>query len=241
MPRWRGCAWGLPSILRCQAASWAAIARGRALQQRTMLLHPFFAAPPRRHRSYAIVFDPLTLASAACPSLLELEIQGLALDQPPAPLAHLTRLAITDIEELPDSEPLLRLSAAAPRLEVLSVQLEHSYHSRACAEAAEGHPCLREVRLHAPDKSWLHAMRRLPALSTLAFKSLELRKKDWHEDEREEMEGAAGATARVLRVFGWLSKYERLSHLEVGVSYDDPPTHELLAPSALPSAAGCRP
>ena len=97
-------------------------------------------APAPLCRDDEAVPGPLTLASAACPALRELEVESWHLDQPPAPLPHLTRLHATDIDVPPDGAvPLRRLAAAAPRLEVLDW---FSGFDPAIAKAAEGHPCL---------------------------------------------------------------------------------------------------
>ena len=51
---------------------------------------------------------PLTLASNACPDLRELEVGYWHLDQPPGPLAQLTRLSLTAVTAPPDGAPVLR-------------------------------------------------------------------------------------------------------------------------------------
>ena len=66
--------------------------------------HPlgfFWAAPLRRRRDEENVTGPLTLASAACPALRELEVESWYLDQPTGPLPHLTRLHMAEIFEPP--------------------------------------------------------------------------------------------------------------------------------------------
>ena len=112
---------------------------------------------------------PLTLASAACPALRELELDLWYLDQPPAPLAHLTLLNITAIDVPPEgAAPLRCLAAAAPRLEVLKYgECWDPSMVAPTVAAAVGHPCMRELIMCCDREAWLRAALRLPALVTL--------------------------------------------------------------------------
>ena len=185
-----------------------------------------------RRRDAGKVSGPLTIASNACPALLELHLGDCYVDQPAAPLAHLSRLILTSNELPPDgAQPLLRLDAAAPRLEVLDCCPAYCD----IAAAAEGHPCLRELRLGRAGKAWLDVIPQLPALSNLA---LEI---DF-EPVDGEAEGPADRTALLLGFCGLLVRLERLSHLRLELA--DPskehamPAHELLA--AVGAALGSR-
>lgn len=173
---------------------------------------------------------PLTLASNACPDLRELEVGYWHLDQPPGPLAQLTRLSLTAVTAPPDGAPVLRsLVEAAPRLEVLPSWDEEP--GCGIAAAVEGHPCLRELHLHRPQEDWMRAIPRLPALSDLELNVLS----EWFEGE--EMEADAQATARVLRVCAWLGHCKSLLHLNLTVP-GIPPANEMLA--AVGAAVGSR-
>ena len=95
--------------------------------------------------------------------------------------------------------------------------------------AAEGHPCLRELRVSdGQEEAWLRAAPRLPALSTLKLVV---------HPQLFKQEGLDGEAAQMLRVFGWVAHCEWLSHLVLKVA---PHTHvaaqDLLA--AVGAAAG---
>ena len=73
------------------------------------------------------------------------------MDQPLGPLAHLTRLELVDMRELEQGPPVLqRLAAAAPRLEVLSWEMEGSPEYSTAEALARHPPCLWELRLFGP-------------------------------------------------------------------------------------------
>ena len=163
------------------------------------------------------------IASTACRNVWELEVVSWYLDQPPAPLAHLTRLYLSGVTTPPDSGALSlrRLTEAAPRLEVFDCwSLDPDC---GIAAAVEGHPCLRQLDLFMTSKTWVHAIGRLPALSNLVLKV--------HASafEGDEVEGGARDAARLLLVCGWLGPCERLSHLGLTVRGTSVPAHELLA------------
>ena len=164
------------------------------------------------HRSDKITYSTgaFTLASAACPALRELEVYSWYLDQPPAPLAHLTRLHTEYLKKPPQSTtPLRRLATAAPRLEVRDWG---NSNDPANAAAAEGHPCLHKLCISGNEEAWLRAIPRLPALSALEVYARP------RLFEGKEAEGEADADAQASRVFGWLAHCERLSHLVLQIS-----------------------
>lgn len=174
---------------------------------------------PCRLHSYEAGVRPvaLTLASARCPAVRELELKWLWLDQPPAPLARLTLLSLDGCQpHRAAAAGLPRLAAAAPRLRELRVL---SCSDDELAAAAEGHPCLRgltvlgseAMRLEYED-AWVRAARQLPPLSSLAL-HLELSELDDDEDGLN----PEARVARVVSVCERLDKCERLEHLELGV------------------------
>ena len=156
------------------------------------------------------------------------------LDQPLAPLPHLTRLLLTDINDLhpedSDATPLRRLAAAAPRLEVLEWRGGGAGDSIACA--VEGHPCLKELWVYDDEDAWLRAIPRLPALATLRMHM----NPPWDGCD-DDWDRAGGETARALRVCASLACCQRLSHLNLTFSLDVP-ARELL--SAVGAAVGSR-
>mgnify|MGYP001810804208 CR=1 FL=1 len=176
---------------------------------------------------------PLTLASGACAALRELEVHSWHLDQPPAPLAHLTRLSLSSATEPQDGTPQLRcLADAALRLEVLSFFAD--FTSSVPTAAVEGHPCLRELRMHTADsdRAWLRVLPQLPALSDLVLDV----PASWFEGE--EMEGTARGTAGALCVCEWLGHCVRLSNLKETVRGATVPALEAMVVAG--AAAGGR-
>lgn len=162
----------------------------------------------------------------------------MGLDQPSAPLVHLTRVIFNSCALLDDGPASpLRLAAAAPRLQVLAWHaiLEHG----TSALVVEGHPCLRELSLdfagHISDaahrKAWLHTIQQLPALSSLAFDVF------LGYFESEEPGDDADEAAQAARLCGWLGRCERLEHLKLR-AYDELRVRALLA--ALGAATGSR-
>ena len=187
---------------------------------------------PLCNRDAESVTGPLTLASVACPVLRELDAGSWY--QPPAPLAHLTRLDLFSVHPPPEgAAPLQRLADAAPRLEVLKW---YNCRDPALAAAAQGHLCLRELRVSGQEEAWLRAVPRLPALSTL---DLQMHPRLF---EGEEVEGEPSATTWLLCVCSWLVQCKRLSHLRLNVlgGITCLPM-SCCPPSALRSAAGCCP
>ena len=167
----------------------------------------------------------------ACPALRELEVFLWHLDQPSAPLAHLTRLCLFMPDPPQNGAPLLRrLADAAPRLEVFDC----SKRNLDCGTAAavEGHPCLRELHLFMFSTAWARAVQRLPALSNLLLTVPASLLED------EGMEGHAPGIGCALRVCGWLAPCKRLMHLELKVGGTTMPALELLA--AVGAAVGGR-
>ena len=166
---------------RTQQRLWARPPEPRERDAQQMLLrlivatetHCALYSRPRAPRDAARRLDacstgPLALVSAACPALLELEVDSWHLDQPPAPLAHLTSLHAVNFSDADDlcappggTPPLRRLVAAAPRLEVLSWR---NGREPSVAAAAEGHPCLRELYVSGDEEAWFRAIPLLPAL-----------------------------------------------------------------------------
>ena len=119
-------------------------------------------APLPLCRDHDCPTGPLALVSAACPALRELEVEIGHLDQPPGPLAHLTRLFVSGVYVPPEgAAPLRRLAAAAPQLEVLEWG---ECKDPSMVAAADGHPCVRELLVLCSDhETWLRATPRLPA------------------------------------------------------------------------------
>lgn len=185
----------------------------------------------------------LGLVSTKCPALLDLTIADLHLDQPTAPLVHLTSLSMIGCKALfgdGDARPL-RLATAAPQLEVLSWD---SYPPVARATGVvQGHSCLRRLELRSidmyddswmfgeeeedgerPAERWFATARALPALTSLAF---QLRGDEFFD--APDLEGDAGRAAHLMRVCGWLGHCKRLADLELTVGCLQCPIQVLLA------------
>lgn len=177
----------------------------------------------------------LAAVSARCPALLELKLHSYDLDQPAAPLAHLTHLELEGCFVHQGTEAALAsLAAAASRLEALTWS---GHCDDGVAEATAGHPGLERlrVRLHnmEPDawaeESWLSAAPRLPALAFLEFG---LRQDSF---AGEELDGRADPTAQLLRLCGWLRRCEQLPELHLAVLERTPVAD---APAAVGAALG---
>ena len=193
----------------------------------------FTRSPLNRCRDHPA--GALALVRARFPALRELELDSAYLDQPRAPLEHLTCLRLSNCCKAgAGAEPLSSFVAAAPRVEVLS-SWEGRSNGKSVAEAAAGHPCLRELSLDLTDtdprgtpagEAWLRAAQQLPALESLALSlpsSLAAL--------REEPRGVF--TLRVLDTLGRLRHCERLAHLDLTLgdilSRGCKSLHELLA------------
>lgn len=151
----------------------------------------------------------LSLASARCPALRQLKLDHLDLDQPPTPLAQLTRLSIITCDAPADGDgppPLTSLAAAAPKLKALTVG---GWHDAPAAAAAKGHPGVEELELCYSDDegadesyaAWLPAAADMPALTSLDF-SMGSRLGGSSLFAGADMEGEAGDAAQLLRVCG---------------------------------------
>lgn len=177
----------------------------------------------------------LPLASARCPQLRELYLWSQDLDQPPAPLAHLTRLSLFACSTADDGVAQLNLATAAPRLEVLEWigSLDN-----AIVTATKEHPRLNELRVGSIEgimkctqaEAWLCTIRGLPALSSLVVEFCR------GGSAVEELEGAGRYSAMVLWVCERLGHCTRLEHLDLDVNGAPLPVSELLA--AVGAAAG---
>lgn len=179
----------------------------------------------------------LALVSAKCRALRQLDLTSIHLDQPPAPLAHLTFLSIQDCCGA-GAAPLANLAAAAPALEALYWAGEDG-DDHGLPEAAAGHPSLERLAINiCPDddpepgaeEAWLRAERQLPALTSLTFS---LRDNAFGGEELGGGGGEdSGGTARLLRLCEWLRPCERLADLSLAVVEGTPAAEALAAVGA---------
>lgn len=208
------------------------------------------AALPPHHRCSDHPAGVLAVVWATCPALRELELSAAYLDQPKTSLAHLTCLRLDNCRKTGEgTAPLRSLAAAAPRLEVLSSCQERS-NGNSVAEAAAGHPCLRELIVDlknvdprtAPPEGWLCTAQQLTALERLALKLPVDLVPGVAPGAGPQVQPGGGFTAGLLDAIGRLVHCHRLAHLELTGNTkwrsDAKPVHEVLA--AVGAAAGDR-
>lgn len=169
----------------------------------------------------------LALACRRCPALRDLDLEDLDVGQPPASLAHLTRLSMRYCA----AAPQLRLESAAPSLRALSCFRPADKH---VAAAAAEHPWLQQLDLHLMDStsdfvedgSWLRAAESLLGLTRLALALVP----PYCEH---------GGLGELLRLCGSLYRCPRLEHLELDADGGFEP-HEVLAAVGLAAGRGLR-
>lgn len=164
---------------------------------------------------------PYLCRASRCPPLRELDPTARNLHQPRAPLPHLTRLSLSSCYS--SYSPLPRLAGLAPRLAALHVEGKSA--SGEMAEAAAGHPALRDlsVDLYGDDvpgegePAWRAVPQKLPALSRLNLWVHAQMFWPTEDDEEEEGGGGLAELSGVQCACDCLRNCKGLTHLAFAV------------------------